>query len=505
MGWEFGRKTGPSENVMVPATSDPFERPKWAPPVLHMPPVIVLVYNLIGALARLVWFLARHPIEVGVAGGLGWLAYTFGWQTPALIVAVVLALLGGWAVTDLVLVGFGVWTVADRWSFVRWVARPLRARWRYVRVYRANWAPVMTLSGLAFYRNAHQYLPSIKRVVCTGTTDRVLVKMLSGQAPSIWEDHTTNLAHGFEAQVCRIRTARPGWIWLELVRTDSLTRPIPALPIGRPGPVNLKRLVIGRCEDGTPWLLRLLGTHVLVAGVTGAGKGSVIWSTVRALLPAVRAGLVEIWGLDPKRMELAFGKALFRHYSDDPNGGMVDLLERAVTEMQARADEFGGATRTFTPTARHKFKVVFIDELAFLTAYCPERDLRRRAEAAIAILTSQGRSVGICVVGLLQDPRKEVINVRNLFPTRIALRLDEDDQVDMVLGDGARDRGALADQISSDEHTGAGIGYVRLEKTPDPVRVRAAFVSDADIAAMGDYLRHEPVPIGAGRAERGAA
>ena len=51
------------------------------------------------------------------------------------------------------------------------------------------------------------------------------------------------------------------------------------------------------------------GTHVLVAGATGAGKGSIIWSTIRGLLPAVRAGLVEIWALDPKLMELSFGRA----------------------------------------------------------------------------------------------------------------------------------------------------------------------------------------------------
>ena len=44
----------------------------------------------------------------------------------------------------------------------------------------------------------------------------------------------------------------------------------------------------------------------------------------------------------------------------------------------------------------------------------------------------------------------------------------------MVLGDGARDRGALADQISPDPYVGAGVGYVRLEASPDPVRVRAA-------------------------------
>jgi hypothetical protein len=49
---------------------------------------------------------------------------------------------------------------------------------------------------------------------------------------------------------------------------------------------------------------------------------------------------------------------------------------------------------------------VLVDELAFLTAYQPERDLRKRAEAAIATLTSQGRSVGVCVVGALQDPAR---------------------------------------------------------------------------------------------------
>ena len=127
---------------------------------------------------------------------------------------------------------------------------------------------------------------------------------------------------------------------------------------------------------------------------------------------------------------------------------------------------------------------MLVDELAFLTAYQPDRDLRKRAEAAIATLTSQGRSVGVCVVGALQDPRKDVISLRNLFSTRIALRLDESDQVDMVLGDGARDRGALADQISPLPAIGAGVGYVRLEASPDPVRVRAAYVTDDDISAM---------------------
>jgi S-DNA-T family DNA segregation ATPase FtsK/SpoIIIE len=276
---------------------------------------------------------------------------------------------------------------------------------------------------------------------------------------------------------------------LELVRADTLADPIPALPIG--GEVDLAGLPVGRCEDGSPWRLRLAATHVLIAGVTGSGKGSVIWSLIRALLPAIAAGWVQVWALDPKRMELSFGRALFHRYACQATA-MVELLEAAVTEMHERAGQFGGRTRTFTPSVEFPFVVVLVDELAFLTAYQPERDLRKRAEAAIATLTSQGRSAGVCVVGALQDPRKDVISLRNLFSTRIALRLDESDQVDMVLGDGARDRGALADQISPLPYIGAGVGYVRLEASPDPVRVRAAYVADADILAMASAVCYLP-------------
>jgi S-DNA-T family DNA segregation ATPase FtsK/SpoIIIE len=210
------------------------------------------------------------------------------------------------------------------------------------------------------------------------------------------------------------------------------------------------------------------------------------------MLPAMLDGWAQVWALDPKRMELSFGRDLFTRYADRA-ADMVALLEDAVEEMHDRASKFAGATRAFLPSLEFPFLVVLVDELAFLTAYQPDRDLRKRAEAAIATLTTQGRSVGVCVVGALQDPRKDVISLRNLFPTRIALRLDESDQVDMVLGDGARDRGALADEISPLPGIGAGVGYVRLEGSPHVVRVRAAYVTDHDIRVMADVTayRHE--------------
>src|SRR5690606_27906085 len=95
--------------------------------------------------------------------------------------------------------------------------------------------------------------------------------------------------------------------------------------------------------------------------------------------------------------------------------------------------------------------------------------------------TSQGRSVGFAVVAALQDPRKEVLNLRNLFPDKVALRLDEASQVDMVLGPDARGRGADAHLI---DPAAPGTAFVRLEGSKIPTRVRAAYVSDADIDTM---------------------
>jgi DNA segregation ATPase FtsK/SpoIIIE, S-DNA-T family len=207
-------------------------------------------------------------------------------------------------------------------------------------------------------------------------------------------------------------------------------------------------------------------------------------------------------------MELACGRAIFDtygQYAADP-AAIVAMLEGAVVDMRARAAQLAGKQRDHTPTVEFPFVVIVVDEVAFLTAYQPDRNLRERVKAALATLTTQGRAVGYCVVAALQDPRKEVMSIRNLFPDRIAMRLDEPEQVDMVLGDGARDRGGTSDLISSDPATGAGVAFVRLEADPDPVRVRAAWVSDADIRAMADQCTaalapdSESQPIEAGAA-----
>jgi len=446
---------------------DPFAPPVWRSPVYRTPEFVIWIVQLVRLVWRVVWFVISHPL-LDMAAGLVVLDYlNLGWlglaATATLVVVIMIALWLRWPAL-----------------FARLVTAPLRDAWRHF-CYRRRWHSVMTITGLARPYQGRVLLPVLAQVEAGGAVDRVTVRLVSGQSPAEFADRAEGIAHGLGVHLCRVRPAAPGLIILELVRRDALADPIPALPV--PDRVELVRLAIGRCEDGSPWLLRLLGSHVLIAGATGAGKGSIIWSLIRALLPGILGGWVRVWACDPKRMELSFGRDLFAHYADQA-AEMVELLEAAVAEMHRRAADFGGRTRTFAVSVAFPFLVVVIDELAFLTAYQPQRDLRKRAEAAIATLTSQGRSVGVCVVGALQDPRKDVINLRNLFPTRIAMRLDESDQVDMVLGDGARDRGALADQISPLPEVGAGVAYVRLEASPDPVRARAGHVTDADIEDM---------------------
>jgi DNA segregation ATPase FtsK/SpoIIIE, S-DNA-T family len=58
--------------------------------------------------------------------------------------------------------------------------------------------------------------------------------------------------------------------------------------------------------------------------------------------------------------------------------------------------------------------------------------------------------------------------------------------VAMVLGDSARDRGALCDRIPE---TLPGVGYVAEEGSSELVRVRAFHVSDDDIARLCKEFR----------------
>src|SRR5207248_9634272 len=71
---------------------------------------------------------------------------------------------------------------------------------------------------------------------------------------------------------------------------------------------TLQAVPMARDIEGRPFYLPIEGNHLLIVGRTGSGKGSWVWSLVFGLAKARRAGLVRLWGLDGKRIELAYGR-----------------------------------------------------------------------------------------------------------------------------------------------------------------------------------------------------
>jgi DNA segregation ATPase FtsK/SpoIIIE, S-DNA-T family len=440
---------------------------------------------LVGVLVVLVawwllvlWAVVRRPIlavPVAAVAGLVW--WVGGHDAEALVIYAVAAL--------------GVWRLVHKGSFQRLAGRRLRAVWRRLWVYERRWRSTMVLSGLGKQYRRQERVPRIKRVQSSEWRDRVQIRLVAGQCTEDVERVAPELAHSFGAEVCRIREDRPGRLWLDFRVRDPLVEVIPALAV--PETVDLMSVQVGLQEDGEPWCLRVLGTHLLLAGVTESGKSSVLWSLLRGLAPAIYEGSVVVWALDPKGgMELGPGEGLFKRFCAEDFEAMADMLDEAVEVMQQRTRRCRAeGVRLHVPTLAEPLILVVIDEIATLTTYQSDRKLRARIERSVGLLLSQGRGPGVSVLGALQDPRKEVLGFRNLFPTRVALQLDEPTQVDMVLGAGARDQGALCDKIPDSLR---GVGYVRVEGVREPTRVRAAYVTDDDIRAMAQLYTPTPSP-----------
>ncbi|KQZ90260.1 hypothetical protein ASD62_14130 [Phycicoccus sp. Root563] len=319
---------------------------------------------------------------------------------------------------------------------------------------------------------------------------KALVVIPVGLAMDDYARRSEAIAVAFGVREARVTRAGTSSVWVELHRADVLTATVRPLPVKASDELNLAAVPVGRHEDGTDWRFTLWGTHVLIAGATGAGKGSVLWSLLRGLSAAIDEGSVQVWAIDPKGgMELRPGQRLFSRFEDGTPETMCDLLEDLVAVMDARAKTLASqGIRKHQPSVDSPHLLAVIDELATLTAFA-ERTTVRRIEQALGLLLTKGRAVGITVLAAVQDPGKDVVGWRDLFPTRVAMRLDNPIQVDMVLGDGARDMGATADHIS--ERT-PGVAFIRVEGTRAIRRVRASYLTDADIADLASSVTASP-------------
>jgi S-DNA-T family DNA segregation ATPase FtsK/SpoIIIE len=132
----------------------------------------------------------------------------------------------------------------------------------------------------------------------------------------------------------------------------------------------------------------------------------------------------------------------------------------------------------------HPLELVEFDEIGALTKYT-DRKTREAITERVALLTTQGRALGFTVRGYVQEPTKDTVPVRELFPRRICLRVSAKSHVGMVLGDQAYERGAWANRITEAE---PGVGYVFGEGLREPLRIRAGWVPDQGIKELETFV-----------------
>ncbi|KDA42369.1 hypothetical protein [Frankia sp. BMG5.23] len=174
------------------------------------------------------------------------------------------------------------------------------------------------------------------------------------------------------------------------------------------------------------------------------------------------------------------GRGCFATYAAKPDD-MVASLRRAVQLMEDRTEQLAGDVRAFTPSPATPLEIILIDELGYLLALVPDRKAQAEIKQLVNTLLNLGRAAGICVVGGLQDPRKETIESRDQWPTKIAMRLTRE-MARLVLGSEALEAGARCDLITRDM---AGTAFVLQDDAPDePVQVRAFWMSDEDVKQL---------------------
>ena len=297
------------------------------------------------------------------------------------------------------------------------------------------------------------------------------------------------------------------------------------------------KLALGKDIFGVPVVADLRGMpHLLVAGATGSGKSVALNSMILSILFSARPDEVKFLMIDPKMLELAVYEGiphLWRPVITEPKAAARGLL-LAVKEMERRykmmaecgarnietynrvvaeaqgvfPPESSGVEGTEglnsapqflseeerlaagestieapaakTPPAPLPYLVIVIDELADLMMVAP-----KEVEDCIARLAQMARAAGIHLILATQRPSVDVLTgiIKANFPARIAFQVAS-----------KTDSRTILDQNGADQLLGRGDMLYLATGTGKLTRVHGAFVPDADLKKVVDFIKAQSGP-----------
>lgn len=224
--------------------------------------------------------------------------------------------------------------------------------------------------------------------------------------------------------------------------------------------------------------------HVLIAGTTGSGKSVLINSFISSFLFRASPMEVKLILIDPKRVEL-IGYNRIPHLLTPvivESEKILSALKWAIGEMDRRYKKFAEANvrnidsyNELSGFQAFPYIVIFIDELADLMAFAAVD-----VEDSITRLAQMARATGIHLVIATQRPSVDVITglIKANIPCRIAFNVSS-----MI------DSRVILDTPGAEKLLGRGDMLYIPPDQAKPTRIQGAFVSEAEVGKLVDYLR----------------
>ena len=251
--------------------------------------------------------------------------------------------------------------------------------------------------------------------------------------------------------------------------------------------------------------------HVLVAGTTGSGKSVAINALILSWLYKADASQVRMILIDPKMLELSVYEGIphllapvvtdMRQAANALNWCVAEMERRYKLMSMLGVRNLAGYNQKIRDAEKagekipHPFSltpdepepltempliVVVIDELADLMMV-----VGKKVEELIARLAQKARACGIHLVLATQRPSVDVITglIKANVPTRISFQVSS-----------KIDSRTILDQMGAEALLGQGDMLYMPPGTGYPVRIHGAFVSDAEVHKVVNYLKAQGEP-----------
>ena len=354
-------------------------------------------------------------------------------------------------------------------------------------------------------------LPLLRRIRPRTFGATAVILLHPGQIPEPFVNAAEAMAHAWGVHAVRVDARLRGRVRLTILTADPLisegTEPatwevgplprqaavtshpsdaIEAITPAAAVPADLAAEV-GQREDGQRWVIDLVTfPHWLITGATQPGKSTLI----NAAVARWAARPVALVGIDCKGgMELAPHAPRLSALATD-RAEAANVLAALVVETQRRM----GLCRQhgvrniwqLPPEVRPVPVVVIVDELAelYLVASRADKDEALRATTHLLRLAQLGAALAVHVIVAGQrvgsDLGPGVTALRAQLAGRICLRVNDEETVDMTLGDLYPDAVEAAQQI---DPAVKGIAVTTADEA-GWIRARSVYLSPEQLAAV---------------------